>query len=143
VTIREVALDDAAEVAGLSAELGYPTSTEVMTERIRHALSQKNGVVLVSCQDDEVVGWIDVAVAHHLQSGAYAEIGGLVVSDRARNAGIGRKLVAAAERWAAEYGVADMLVRSQVMREAAHRFYLRQGYERIKTSAVFRKRLST
>jgi hypothetical protein len=27
------------------------------------------------------------------------------------------------------------------MREAAHRFYLREGYERTKTSAVFTKKL--
>jgi hypothetical protein len=32
-----------------------------------------------------------------------------------------------------------MVVRSQVAREAAHRFYLRHGYERTKTSAVFSK----
>jgi hypothetical protein len=33
-----------------------------------------------------------------------------------------------------------MLVRSRVTREQAHRFYLREGYELTKTSAVFSKR---
>jgi hypothetical protein len=34
-----------------------------------------------------------------------------------------------------------MLVRSQIKREDAHRFYLREGYVRTKTSVVFTKEL--
>jgi len=30
-------------------------------------------------------------------------------------------------------------VTSRMSREGAHRFYLREGYERVKTSAVFEK----
>jgi len=41
-----------------------------------------------------------------------------------------------------EHGLRRALVRSQIAREAAHRFYLREGYARIKTSAVFEKDLS-
>ena len=41
--------------------------------------------------------------------------------------------------WAREHGFGSILVRSQVMREDAHRFYLREGYAQTKTSAVFSK----
>jgi hypothetical protein len=34
-----------------------------------------------------------------------------------------------------------MVVRSQMAREAAHRFYVREGYRQTKTSAVFSKSL--
>jgi hypothetical protein len=40
------------------------------------------------------------------------------------------------------YGLQRALVRSQVSREPAHRFYLREGYAHVKTSAVFEKRLA-
>ena len=89
----------------------------------------------------KVVGWIDVGVTRHLQSEPSAEIGGLVVSSEARNGGIGRRLVAQAEEWALQRGLKRVVVRSQVAREGAHRFYLREGYERTKTSAVFTKKL--
>jgi hypothetical protein len=34
-----------------------------------------------------------------------------------------------------------MVVRSQIKRDAAHRFYLREGYEQVKTSHIFAKLL--
>jgi len=47
----------------------------------------------------------------------------------------------AAEQWARVHGFALMRVRSNVVRERAHRFYEREGYARVKTQAVFRKAL--
>ena len=41
-----------------------------------------------------------------------------------------------------QHGLRRALVRSQVSREPAHRFYLREGYARVKTSAVFEKVLA-
>lgn len=98
-------------------------------------------VVYVACLAGEVVGWVDVGVAHHLQSEPRAEIGGLVVASEARGAGIGRLLVERAEGWARQRGLKSVVARSQIAREAAHRFYLREGYARTKTSAVFTKTL--
>lgn len=71
-----------------------------------------------------------------------AEIGGLVVSAPARGRCVGAQLVARAEAWAREQGLSAILVRSQIAREDAHRFYLREGYQRTKTSAVFTKPLA-
>ncbi len=91
--------------------------------------------------DDIVVGWIDVGIVHHLQSEPYGEIGGFVVTQNHRGSGIGKDLLAHAEVWIRERGVRRALVRSQLMREAAHRFYKREGYSQVKTSAVFEKQL--
>src|SRR6185369_3694823 len=127
--------------AELSGELGYPVSPEVMQQRI--ASLSADHVVYVACLDGEVVGWIDVSLTHHLQSDPRAEIGGLVVSSKVRSRGIGRVLVASAEQWALERGLNSVVVRSQIAREAAHNFYLREGYARTKTSAVFTKQLES
>jgi GNAT superfamily N-acetyltransferase len=96
----------------------------------------------VACRDSIVIGWIDVGIVHHLQVEPSGEIGGLVVSHACRSLGIGAKLVWRAEEWVRERGVTRVVVRSNVTREAAHRFYLREGYERTKTSAVFSKTLA-
>jgi GNAT superfamily N-acetyltransferase len=139
--IREVTSADATAVALLSAELGYPVSDDAMRQRIESLAARADHVVYVACLGGELVGWIDVGVIHHLQSEPRAEIGGLVVAHEARSSGIGRRLVARAEEWALERGLGSMVVRSQIVREGAHRFYLREGYERTKTSAVFTKKL--
>jgi len=138
---REITLSDASAAAELSGELGYPVSPEVMQQRI--ASLSADHVVYVACLDGEVVGWIDVSLTHHLQSDPRAEIGGLVVSSKVRSRGIGRVLVASAEQWALERGLNSVVVRSQIAREAAHNFYLREGYARTKTSAVFTKQLES
>jgi PhnO protein len=141
VTIRKIETHDAETAAQLSHELGYPTSAPEMRKRILTLDGAQDRAVYVACKNDAVVGWIDVGAAHHLQSEPYAEIGGLVVSGQERSAGIGQLLVKAAESWAREQRLGTALVRSNVIREAAHRFYLREGYERTKTSAVFTKAL--
>jgi GNAT superfamily N-acetyltransferase len=140
--IREVTPDDAAAAANLSGELGYQVSADAIRERIESVLERPDQAVYVACLSGNVVGWIDLAVTHHLASGSRVEICGLVVSSEVRSRGIGRLLVERAEQWAVSKGLTDMLVRSRSTREDAHRFYLREGYTRVKTSAVFTKNLS-
>jgi GNAT superfamily N-acetyltransferase len=86
-----------------------------------------------------LVGWIDVGIVHHLQSGPFGEIGGLIVSEKYHGCGIGAALVETAEKWIASHNVHKVLVRSQIAREGAHAFYIRQNFSRTKTSAVFTK----
>lgn len=138
---REIRAEDALAAAKLSEELGYPVSPGVMKQRIETLARSADHMVYVACLAEEVVGWIDVSVSNHLQSGPRAEIGGLVVSSEVRGSGIGRLLVGCAEQWAVQQGLNSLVVRSQIARKAAHYFYLRQGYVRTKTSAVFTKKL--
>lgn len=133
--------EDADAAAGLSAELGYQVDPASMRERIEARTSLPSHALFVACLDGAVVGWIDAGIVHHLQSGSYGEIGGLVVASNVRGKGIGHLLVAQAELWIAAQRSSTVLVRSQIAREAAHRFYLREGFTRTKTSAVFSKTL--
>ncbi len=141
MTIREITPDDAEAAAKLSGELGYPVSTAAMRKRLEALHRLPDHVVYVACEERSVVAWIDIGVVHHLQAEPVAEIGGFVVSSEFRSRGIGRQLLAKTEQWARDRDLARIVVRSRVTREAAHRFYEREGYERIKTSAVFVKTL--
>jgi GNAT superfamily N-acetyltransferase len=142
ITIREVKRSDAAAVAALCGELGYPATVPDMEARLDRVTAAPDHAVLVACAADGVpIGWVDVGMVFHLQSGTYAEIGGLVVTASARRGGIGKALVSRAEQWAAAHGAPRMLVRSNAIREDAHRFYVREEYQQKKTSAVFEKKL--
>jgi GNAT superfamily N-acetyltransferase len=131
--------DDAERVAELSGELGYPATADAMRSRLAQLGSLEDHIIYAACVERFVAGWIDVGIVHHLQSPSYGEIGGLIVSSAYRSQGIGQKLVKAAEQWIAAKGVTTILVRSQIAREAAHRFYLQQNFSHLKTSAVFTK----
>jgi GNAT superfamily N-acetyltransferase len=140
--IRPIREDDVLTVALLCEQLGYPTDVPSVLTRIRHIAADPGHSVLVACVAGAVVGWIDLSIEYHLQSEPAALIGGLVVAEATRSQGIGRQLCQAAEDWARGHGMTRIRVRSNAIRERAHAFYFRDGYARVKTSAVFEKTLS-
>lgn len=141
VFIRRVREADAAAVAELNGQLGYPATADNVRERLAAITNLAAQAVFVACLDEAVIGWIDVAITVHLQSRPFALIGGLVVKDGHRGMNVGRRLCEKAEAWAREQGVAVMRVTSRSTRADAHRFYVRDGYKEVKTSHVFEKAL--
>jgi GNAT superfamily N-acetyltransferase len=139
--IRPATLADAAAIAALSGQLGYPSTEEEIRDRLRTLESGGSTEVLVAESDGRIDGWIAVRGDLSLETGPFAEIAGLVVDESARGKGIGASLVEAAERWAKERGHTRIRVRSNVVREAAHRFYERLGYIPKKKQQVFDKDL--
>jgi len=143
LVVRGIALEDAMAVAALCGQLGYPASAAEIVERIKDLLTRAGDqVAYVACLGDEVVGWLEVSIVHHLQSAPYALIGGLVVRDGVRSLGVGRRLCAEVEEWSRGKGMGVLRVSSRMTRKDAHRFYLRNGFRQTKTSAVFEKVLS-
>lgn len=138
--VRRVAPEDARAVAELSGQLGYTISAEEVAERISDLIASPKGqAAFVACAGTEVEGWIEVVVEHHLQSPPHGMITGLVVRDGVRSIGVGKRLCAEVERWCRANRVSVLWVYSRMTRERAHRFYLREGFTQIKTSAVFEK----
>jgi GNAT superfamily N-acetyltransferase len=142
LTIRHVALEDAAAVAELSVQLGYPATAGEIEGRIAGLGScRAPQAVFVACLGAEIVGWIDVALSFDLQTPPYALIGGLVVKDGVRRLRIGKRLCDEAEAWSRAQGVGVLRVTSRSTRADAHRFYLREGFRDIKMSRVFEKNI--
>jgi GNAT superfamily N-acetyltransferase len=138
--IRPVTSEDAAAVAALSGQLGYPVAAEAIAARLERLLGREDQLVLAAVADDgELAGWIHAAEQDLVEAERRCEILGLVVDGRRRRGGIGRGLVAEAERWAASRGLRQMSVRSNVAREESHPFSEAQGYGRVKTQQVYRK----
>ncbi len=138
--IRELQPHHAAQVAALTQQLGYQRSPEqILTWINTHDAATQ--AVFVAHREEEVLGWIEVSIVSHLQSDRHTLIGGLVVKDGTRGLGIGHLLCEEVERWTLAQNITTIRVTSRSTRKDAHRFYLRDGYEEIKTSAVFEKHL--
>jgi GNAT superfamily N-acetyltransferase len=140
VNVREARSDDAPALARLAKELGYPATADQMNSRLASACAAPAHGVFVA-ETDSVVGWIHVAEVLSLESGTFAEIQGLVVSEAHRGAGIGTLLVRHAEGWAAARGCSRMRVRTNVIRERTRAFYRKHGYATTKTQEVLDKAL--
>lgn len=137
--IRAMAPQDAEAVAQLSHQLGYEVSTETVKAHIAWLAEHPQQTALVACLENEVVGCIEASIMRNLQLPPYAFLEGFVVSEKHRSLGIGKKLYDKIEVWCSTQNVHHLRVGSRVSREGAHRFYLREGFQQIKTWAVFEK----
>lgn len=142
VSIRSATIEDAAEIARLSGELGYPTSSQEMADRLGELLQQGKFVAVAVQHEPSLWGWIAAESRLSLESGRMTEITGLVVDPGAKRLGVGSRLLAAAENWARSCGQDVVIVRSNAVRLESHPFYLGRGYVRAKTQHVYSKPLA-
>jgi GNAT superfamily N-acetyltransferase len=140
--IRRAKQADAARIAELSGQLGYPATAKQMGARLKGVLQDKNAACFVAeTEEGGVIGWVHVSVTPLLEVERRAEVNGLVVDETIRSRGAGWALLVAAENWAKKKKCTGTSVRSNVIRERAHGFYLKHGYDHYKTQKAFRKAL--
>ena len=142
IKIRRAKSSDAAQIAELCGQLGYPAKPAEIAQRLRRIKPPAQHAVLVAeSPEQKVIGWLHVSVSPLVEVELRAEVNGLVVDNNERSRGTGALLLRAAEQWARSRGCKNMSVRSNVTRERAPQFYLRHGYEHYKTQKAFRKPL--
>jgi GNAT superfamily N-acetyltransferase len=141
-TVRTVGSKDYERMAALATQLGYPSTVDDIRRRISEMLDRERYAIFVAVSPHhKVLGWIGVYIFSSVTMDKHAEISGLVVDQDARCQGIGAQLLLAAEEWARSMGCLQQSVRSNVLRERAHQFYLRHAYEPTKTQKTFVKHL--
>jgi len=139
VTLRELDSADAPAVAALCGQLGYPATAQEIERRVGRLAGRDDHALVVAVRGGEVVGWIHLCARDVLESEPDVEVAGLVVDERHRGGGIGRLLMAYADRWAGGRGRTLVRVRSNVVRESAHAFYKGLGFRIQKTQHTFVK----
>jgi len=140
--IRRARISESARLAVLCTELGYPSTPSEMRIRLsRLKQAADNAVFVAQAAEGEVIGWLHVSISNLLEAPLRAEVNGLVVGEGQRSKGAGALLLEAAEDWARKKKCVNMSVRSNVIRDRAHVFYERHGYEHYKTQKAFRKPL--
>jgi GNAT superfamily N-acetyltransferase len=103
----------------------------------------EHAVFVAEMPDGEIAGWIGVFVSRGLEVNPRGEVSGLIVDERFRSQAVGKYLLARAEEWTRARGCDLIGLRSNVIRDRAHAFYLREGYAYTKTQKAFRKNLAS
>jgi GNAT superfamily N-acetyltransferase len=138
IEIREARAADGEAIAGLISDLGHTMAADGVRERINSNLT--GGPQLVATDEGRVIGLCGL----HIMTVIYrprpvGRITILEVAKEHRGQGIGRALVAEAERRLREAGCGMIELTSNERLVDAHRFYDRIGYEQ--TSKRFAKQL--
>jgi GNAT superfamily N-acetyltransferase len=139
--VRVARPTDAAALADLSTQLGYPSSEAQVRARLR-LLDDPERTLLVAESGGQVAGFIDVHVQRTVEEDPYGEVGGLAVAQGRRDSGLGRALLEAAAAWSRERGLARLWIRANLARgAAAHGFYEHAGCRVVKDQRVYELRL--
>ncbi|QJE96673.1 GNAT family N-acetyltransferase [Luteolibacter luteus] len=136
IELRPYQKGDAADLAGLLSELGYPTEAEAV--RARMALLSADHFTIVADCGGQVAGFIGLVKIQAYETPApLGYILALSVGGTYQRQGLGKALVAAAEEYFRSQGITDIRVSSGLQREEAHLFYEAMGYQ--KTGYRFRR----
>jgi len=130
VTLRPATIGDAAPIAGLLTQLGYPTTPSNMEKRLGRLLSHPDYTTFVAASSGEIVGLVGAYLGHALEFDVrYGRFTGLVVDTRWRGRGLGKALMRHVEEWLKGQGVSHVTLTSGNHRVEAHAFYKASGYE--------------
>ena len=130
-TIRVAEINDAAALAQLMCELGYETTKSEMQMRMEHIGTDERYRTFVAVRDGKVCGMIGtLASLSYEHNDPGGRIVALVTLKTMRRHGIGRALIAVAEKDFAQRGISRVALNTRLTRDDAHKFYESLGYER-------------
>ena len=140
LTIRPAAATDAEAIAALFTDEGYPAGPSDIVERLTR-FSSEHSRVLVAEHEGVVLGFIALhALPRFEHDDRILRVLALVVDAGARERGVGRRLMAEAERIAGDLDAAFVEVTSGHHRPDARHLYESMGYD-ASIAAYLRKKL--
>ncbi len=131
MVIREATESDATQLVPLLAQMGYTLSLHSMKDRI--AVFNKQGhKLMLAVQGTVIVGLIAFGCYEHFRlEGCCCHIDTLVVDKNHRGCGIGKQLIAVAEKYAADQGAKtiELITANHRKVTGTHSFYESLAYK--------------
>ncbi len=141
--IRSAKKDDCPGITELSNQLGYLSSLDKVCEILDLVLTRDDHQVYIVEKDNLIVGYIHLVSTMCIGSNPFVEIAALIVHKSYQNKGVGKLLIKEAEKWTRSNGLTDIRIRSNIIREEAHQYFQRKGFQDLKTQHVFLKHLKS
>ncbi|ARG98924.1 N-acetyltransferase [Legionella micdadei] len=132
IVIRNALLRDIPHFLPLMEQLGYPQSLEGLQKRFEVFATQPDYGVLLAEATTQVLGWIAWSKSPLFISDiTRIHIEGLVVDRNFRGQGIGKKLMAEVEKFAAQFSpcIIDLTSGLKRAKDGTHEFYKSLGYQ--------------
>jgi GNAT superfamily N-acetyltransferase len=127
--VRSASAEDAAAIAPLLAELGYPSEPQALRTRLARIASGNRTGVLLAETEGAPAALIAYQLIEHLERPApTCRITTLVTAPEHRRRGAAGALLAAVEEIARERGCERLEVTTRPQREDALAFYLDAGF---------------
>jgi len=139
IDLRPAQPGDAPTIAALFTDEGYPAGPSDIVARLGH-FDTPESQVIVAEHDESILGFIAVhAMARFEHDDQIVRILALVVDAGARERGVGRALMAEAERFGRARGAAFVEVTAGHRRPEARHLYESLGYDSTVTTYLRKK----
>jgi GNAT superfamily N-acetyltransferase len=120
---------DAHRIATLCFEMGWPVSVSAVHERLVLLDRTEHAIGVAVRAREGLIGWVELHREESLLTGRRCRVTSLVVDERARRQGVGRALLAWAERWARTHGCEQLHLASGIAAQATHAFCRSLGWQ--------------
>lgn len=129
ITIRPAEARDCEAVFALLKQMGYPDTANFAEARFRKLLADPDEYIIVAEKDGVISGFFSMHIIPMIAHPSdFARLSYLCVDENLRSSGIGKILLKKCEEIARERGCNRVELHSNIRRESAHRFYLRENY---------------
>ncbi|AKG35353.1 GNAT family N-acetyltransferase [Paenibacillus durus] len=131
--IRNIDMNDLETITALLRGFGYPTTLNVMKERLEAVQNDPACCSLVAEMDGQTVGMIELrqVISYCKGQESVAELTAIIVEESLRRNGLGKRLIAAGEDWARSRQLKQIFLCSgnRAERAPARAFYRHLGFE--------------
>lgn len=117
---------------------------EHAVEAVQWIADASTDTLLAVANDGTLLGFLEVGLRDYAEGCETSPVGyveGWYVDGSARQRGLGRALVRAAEDWARSKGCSEMASDTEVHNEVSQEAHERLGYQRVETIVVYRRSL--
>lgn len=151
IIIRTAAVSDGARLAELCFALWPESPLQKHAQELAERLPSRTPgnlpftYFVAQTPDGQLIGFVEVGLRSHADccdpSRPVGFIEGWFVAPEFRRAGVGQRLIAAAEDWAREQGCREMASDTQIENLESQRCHEALGYEAISRTVNYRKLL--
>lgn len=140
-SLRAAKVEDYFDIQRLSIQLGYQPTVEHVAKMLKIMGNHPDYEVVVAEKENQIVGWMTLCQRIRLEGEPFIQVAALVTDEKVRGNGYGRLLLNYAEEKARCLGYAFVGLHSSKRRTETHEFYKHVGFEVLKESLFFEKKL--
>ena len=127
--IIELGLDDINRVFELSNQLENNTLTFNQFKPCYYEIISLNNHIIYGIKLDEIVGYIHLRLERQLHHAALVvEVLELIIDHKHRSKHLGKRLLDFAVSYSKSIGASHIELTTNVVRDRAHQFYIREGF---------------
>ena len=129
--IRKCEINDIGEVYELICELEETVFDYKAFEiAFMHKINDNKNCYMVGVEDNKIIAFLSLNIDYQIHhAGKVATIEELIVTAEHRSKSAGRRLAENAIKYAKDHECAVIELNSSVLRERAHQFYIKNGFE--------------